>query len=163
MWYVRYSCGMGKRTSVYLSDALYEAWRASGVPLSELVRQALDAGRDDLALRIGRAALGAMEATGYATPGGTTATEVPLAGHATPGGTGTTPSGTSEPGTVKTAATKRSAPNRPAAEPAELAGIPLTVASALPRPQRCTHPGKRSVGGWCKDCDHLIEPGGKWA
>ena len=28
--------------------------------------------------------------------------------------------------------------------------------------KRCNHPGKRSVGGYCPDCDHLIEPGGYW-
>lgn len=148
---------MGKRTSVYLSDGLYEAWRASGVPLSELVRQALDAGEDSLALRVGRAAL---NAAGHATRGGT-ATEVPSPAHATSGGTSTTPSGTPEPGETKTAATKKAPAVAPVA--ADLAGIPLTVASALPKPRRCTHAGKRSVGGWCKDCDHLIEPGGAWA
>jgi len=52
---------------------------------------------------------------------------------------------------------------KPAPVAAELAGIPLTVASALPKPRRCTHPGKRSVGGYCKECDHLIQPGGTWA
>ena len=148
---------MGKRTSVYLSDGLYDAWRASGVPLSELVRQALDAGRDDLALRIGRAALGAI---GHATTGGT-ATEVPSPAYATSGGTGTTHGGTAGPGEVKAAATKKAAASSPVA--ADLAGIPLTVASALPKPRRCTHPGKRSVGGWCKECDHLVQPGGSWA
>lgn len=30
-------------------------------------------------------------------------------------------------------------------------------------PRRCSHPGKRSVGGWCPDCDHLILTGGTWA
>jgi hypothetical protein len=39
----------------------------------------------------------------------------------------------------------------------------LQVASDLPKPKRCTHPGKRSVGGYCTDCDHLILPGGGWA
>ena len=37
----------------------------------------------------------------------------------------------------------------------------LKPASELPR--RCTHPGKRSVGGYCNECDHLIQPGGTWA
>lgn len=35
----------------------------------------------------------------------------------------------------------------------------------LPQPstgQRCTHSGTRVIGGYCKHCDHLIEPGGRW-
>jgi hypothetical protein len=27
---------------------------------------------------------------------------------------------------------------------------------------RCPHPGKRVIGGWCGDCDRMIEPGGYW-
>ena len=34
----------GQKTSVYLSASLYAAWRASGVPLSELVRRGLELG-----------------------------------------------------------------------------------------------------------------------
>jgi hypothetical protein len=30
---------MGTRTSIYLNDELHEAWKASGVPLAELVRR----------------------------------------------------------------------------------------------------------------------------
>ena len=37
----------------------------------------------------------------------------------------------------------------------------LVPASSLPR--RCSHPGKRSVGGYCHECDHRILPGGEWA
>lgn len=167
---------MGLRTSVYLNDELAAKWRASGVPLAELVRQALEAGEDGLAFRVGRAAL---RAAGYATrvP---TATEVPSTATS---GTATqvpTPSGASHDGTsvvlgtdvvpeVKAAAkgkarTRRAEPEAPAvAFPSSLAGVPLTVASALPQPRRCSHPGKRSVGGFCPDCDHLIKPGGAWA
>jgi hypothetical protein len=35
---------MGLRTSVYLSDELAAMWRASGVPLAELIRRGLSAG-----------------------------------------------------------------------------------------------------------------------
>jgi len=28
--------------------------------------------------------------------------------------------------------------------------------------QRCAHPGTRLIGGFCRECDHLIEPGGYW-
>lgn len=59
---------------------------------------------------------------------------------------------------------RRAEPEAPAVTlPSSLAGVPLTVASALPKPRRCNHPGKRSVGGWCAECDHLIQPGGSWA
>jgi hypothetical protein len=44
-----------------------------------------------------------------------------------------------------------------------LAAAGLAPASSLPPPRRCRHPGKRLVGGYCKDCDHLIEAGGAWA
>ena len=35
---------MGRRTSVYLSDELDAMWKASGVPLGEIVRRGLAAG-----------------------------------------------------------------------------------------------------------------------
>lgn len=35
---------MGLRTSVYLSDELAAMWKASGIPLAELVRRGLAAG-----------------------------------------------------------------------------------------------------------------------
>lgn len=38
---------MGKRTSIYLSDELAEAVRASGVPIAELVRRGLEASRPE--------------------------------------------------------------------------------------------------------------------
>jgi len=38
----------------------------------------------------------------------------------------------------------------------------LAVPFVEPAPRRCTHPGKRVIGGYCKDCDHMIEPGGLW-
>lgn len=28
--------------------------------------------------------------------------------------------------------------------------------------KRCTHRGYRQIGGFCHECDHLIEPGGYW-
>lgn len=34
---------MGQKTSVYLSDELAERWRASSLPLSEVIRLGLDA------------------------------------------------------------------------------------------------------------------------
>jgi hypothetical protein len=50
--YLRYACGMGLRTSVYLTDDLEAAWRASGVGLGELVRRGLGAADpDERALR----------------------------------------------------------------------------------------------------------------
>ena len=167
---------MGKRTSVYLSDELHEAWRASGVPLAELVRQALSAGEDGLAIRIGHAALRLMTAAGHATPSGTgtaevpqsagtanggTATEVPPSAHATSSGTHATDGGTPAAAKGKTPRTRRAEPA--ASLPLALSDAGLTVASALPKPRRCNHPGKRSVGGFCPDCDHLIQPGGAWA
>ena len=44
---------MGLRTSVYLSDELAAMWRASGVPLAELIRRGLSAGGpvDEVTLR----------------------------------------------------------------------------------------------------------------
>jgi hypothetical protein len=47
--------------------------------------------------------------------------------------------------------------------PPVLAAAGLVPASLLPKPRRCSHPGKRSVGGWCDDCDHRILIGGEWA
>jgi hypothetical protein len=35
---------MGLRTSVYLSDGLAAMWRASGLPLAEVIRRGLSAG-----------------------------------------------------------------------------------------------------------------------
>ena len=40
---------------------------------------------------------------------------------------------------------------------------PASAPQAPPAARRCTHPGKRSVGGWCPGCDHLILTGGAWA
>lgn len=50
-----------------------------------------------------------------------------------------------------------------ASVPPVLADAGLVPASSLPPPRRCTHAGKRYVGGYCKDCDHLILTGGEWA
>jgi hypothetical protein len=42
---MRYTCGMpGKRTSVYLSEELDAAVKASGVPIADLIRRGLEAG-----------------------------------------------------------------------------------------------------------------------
>ena len=41
----------GQKTSVYLSDSLAAQWRASGLPLSELVRRGLERGSDEDTLR----------------------------------------------------------------------------------------------------------------
>jgi len=38
----------------------------------------------------------------------------------------------------------------------------LAVPFVEPAPRRCTHPGTRIIGGYCKECDHMIEPGGLW-
>jgi hypothetical protein len=46
---------------------------------------------------------------------------------------------------------------------AEASGVPLVTASQLPRPARpprCAHPGTRVIGGYCKECDRLVGPGG---
>ena len=46
---------------------------------------------------------------------------------------------------------------------AEASGVPLVPASQLsrpPRPDRCTHPGTRVIGGWCKECQRMVGPGG---
>jgi hypothetical protein len=57
---------------------------------------------------------------------------------------------------------KRKSQRARAQEPAPpVAG--LVPASSLPKPRRCNHPGKRSVGGWCPDCQHRILVGGEWA
>ena len=45
----------------------------------------------------------------------------------------------------------------------DLETLGMVPASSLPKPRRCSHPGKRSVGGYCQECDHRIEPGGLWA
>lgn len=50
--YLRYSCGMGLRTSVYLTDDVEAAWKASGAGLGELVRRGLGVDApDERALR----------------------------------------------------------------------------------------------------------------
>jgi hypothetical protein len=38
---MRYSVGMGLKTSVYLSDDLAAQWRASKLPLAEVIRRGL--------------------------------------------------------------------------------------------------------------------------
>jgi hypothetical protein len=45
--YVRYACGMGQKTSVYLSDDVAAKAKASGVTLGELVRRGLEAGEPE--------------------------------------------------------------------------------------------------------------------
>lgn len=46
-------------------------------------------------------------------------------------------------------------------------GAEPVVADAPPAPaatrKRCTHPGTRSIGGWCPLCGHLIDTGGCWS
>ena len=39
----------------------------------------------------------------------------------------------------------------------------LMPASSLPKSRRCTHQGTRTIGGYCKECDHRILSGGAWA
>lgn len=45
-------------------------------------------------------------------------------------------------------------------------GAERVVTDAPPAPaatrKRCTHRGYRQIGGYCHDCDHLIETGGYW-
>ena len=45
-------------------------------------------------------------------------------------------------------------------------GAERVVTDAPPAPastrKRCNHPGYRQIGGYCRECDHLIEPGGYW-
>jgi len=42
----------------------------------------------------------------------------------------------------------------------------VIVGDAPPAPaatrKRCNHPGTRLIGGFCPQCDHVIEPGGYW-
>ena len=48
----------------------------------------------------------------------------------------------------------------PAAAPqSPVASSPPSAGSA---PRRCTHPGTRIIGGRCRECDHVVEPGGLW-
>lgn len=169
---------------MYLSDELAEAWRASGVRLAELVRRGLDAGPPVSEATL-RRVLGEMLPTaGYATTVGTgtaevpqpppvpgtalsgTATEVPHSAHATDSGTRATNGGTSAPKAGK--APRRAEPHeeRPVIAAAISSvpdlPVPLTVASALPKPPRCNHPGFRTTGGFCPQCDHLVAVGGLW-
>ena len=62
---------MGRRTSIYLSDELDEAWRASGVKLAELVRRglAVDPPLSEGTLRLVLAEM--LPPAAYATPVGT--------------------------------------------------------------------------------------------
>jgi hypothetical protein len=101
--------GVGKRTSVYLSDGLAAAVEASGVPLAELIRRGLAA----------------------RTPGETRERAAPP--HAIPTVTVT--------------------PMQPPLGQAPERG------SMAPRP-RCPHPGTRMIGGWCRQCGVMVEPGG---
>ena len=105
-----------------------------------------------------RAVLAAALAEYRANHGGVSAN-----GGATTDSGDSTPRGSSTRGKPRTARKPRTGPEPATALPSALPDVPLTVASALPKPRRCSHPGKRSVGGWCPDCDHLIKPGGIWA
>lgn len=87
--------GMGRRTSVYLSDGLAAAVAESGVPLAELVCRGLGAG---------------------------------------------------------------SAAESPPGEPPAAAAPRVAVGRAQRR--RCPHPGTRVIGGWCRECGVVVEPGG---
>lgn len=44
----RYTCGMGHRVSIYLTDEAWDAWKAEGVPLGELVRRGISAAEPEL-------------------------------------------------------------------------------------------------------------------
>ena len=186
---------MGHRVSIYLTDELWDAWKATGVPLGELVRRGLEAGGPVTAAEM-RGLLGEwLGPPAHATHGGTGTAEVPHSGPAahtadsgtathvphsrpesgtTVGRTGTTLSGTASAGGVQTAPREAKATRRTQlrAEPSAVAAVissvpdlpvPLTVASALPKPQRCNHPGKRVIGGFCDECDHRVLAGGAWA
>ena len=45
-------------------------------------------------------------------------------------------------------------------------GAERVVTDAPPAPaatrKRCLHRGYRQIGGFCHECDHLVEPGGYW-
>ena len=45
-------------------------------------------------------------------------------------------------------------------------GAEAVITDAPPAPaatrKRCNHPGTRLIGGFCPQCDHVIEPGGYW-
>ena len=80
----------------------------------------------------------------------------------TTSGPATAPSG---PTTSASGATTEKQPKRARAPkvPPPVPVIPAGLVPAPALPKRCTHPGKRSVGGWCPDCDHRILIGGEWA
>ena len=71
----------------------------------------------------------------------------------------------SGPTTSASGATTEKQPKRARAPkvPPPVPVIPAGLAPASALPGRCTHPGKRSVGGYCRECDHLILSGGIWA
>jgi hypothetical protein len=39
-------------------------------------------------------------------------------------------------------------------------GKPQAPSTAVQAPRRCTHPGKRVIGGYCPQCDAVVQPGG---
>ena len=88
----------------------------------------------------------------------------PTTSGPTTSGPTTSPSGPttadSGPTTEKRPQRARAAKVPPAAPPVVADLVP---ASSLPRPKRCSHQGKRILGGWCDDCNHRILAGGMWA
>lgn len=38
--------------------------------------------------------------------------------------------------------------------------VPASQLARPARPPRCTHQGTRVIGGYCKECDRLVGPGG---
>ena len=85
-------------------------------------------------------------------------------GGPTTSGPTAVPSG---PTTPESGPTTEKRPQRARAVKVPPAALPvvadLVPASSLPKPRRCSHPGYRSSGGYCKDCDHRILSGGLWA
>ena len=73
----------------------------------------------------------------------------------------------SGPTTVPSGPTTEKAPKRARAVKVPPAAPPvvadLAPASSLPKPRRCSHQGKRILGGWCDECNHRILAGGMWA
>ena len=150
---------MGHRTSVYLSDELAEAWRASGVALSELVRRGLGMGEPLTEASLRRVLAELLPPAAHATNGGTGTAEVPHTVD-TPD---TTSSGTAAPGEQRPAARRVKLPAaEPRAETTEPAVVPssvpdlggaLTVASALPAPKpKGSCPHRMPRGAYCKLC-----------
>ena len=159
----RYTCGMGK-TSVYLSDELDAAWKASGVPLAELVRDGLEA-RSAATAGISGARLVILAALDeYAARHASDTAGIPR----TVADTAEIPSSdtadipqAAAPSPGRKAAREPRAPRPPAPPPPDVIEEAIVPIERSARKGSCSHASMRVRKGVCPDCREWVSGGRK--